>query len=214
MGGSHTHHLTPQEYYHSKSNWWLHSNETGSNTVPVKHRLDFKQALSTLQQLKEKEARILEEINNGHRVLLLLGGVGKVHCGLLIPMKVTTEMNQVLTEQGDLLYKYLEHFFRAWFSWIQSFCYRWIVYSWLRSTATDGVCEYNTSNDVFSRCKKCARIWLQAKSDDQLIQLDNKLELGTSFKIKLAPRWNWNQKWKIQNWPWLRGDTARCEHQW
>ena len=56
------------------------------------------------------------EINNRHRVLLLLllhGGVGKVHGGLLIPMKVTMEMNQVLTEQGDLLYKYLKQFFRA-----------------------------------------------------------------------------------------------------
>ena len=51
----HTHHLTPQENYHYKSNWWLHSNKTGSNTVPVKHRDDFKQALSTLQQLKQKE---------------------------------------------------------------------------------------------------------------------------------------------------------------
>ena len=29
-----THHLTPQEYYHYKSNWWLRSNKTGSNTVP------------------------------------------------------------------------------------------------------------------------------------------------------------------------------------
>ena len=44
----HTHHLTPQEYYHYKSNWWLRSNKTGSNTVPVEHRSDFKQALSTL----------------------------------------------------------------------------------------------------------------------------------------------------------------------
>ena len=51
----HTHHLTPQEYYHYKSIWWLTSNKTGSNTVPVEHRSDFKQALSTLQQLKEKE---------------------------------------------------------------------------------------------------------------------------------------------------------------
>ena len=106
----HIHPLAKQEYYHYKSNWWLHSNKTGSNTVPVKHRPDFKQALSILQQLT------LAEINNGHRVLLLLllhGGVGKVHGGLLIPMKVTMEMNQVLTEQGDLLYKYLEQFFRA-----------------------------------------------------------------------------------------------------
>ena len=51
----HTHHLTPQEYYHYKSNWRLRLNKTGSNTVPVEHRPDFKQALSTLQQLKQKE---------------------------------------------------------------------------------------------------------------------------------------------------------------
>ena len=37
----HTHHLTPQEHYHYKSNWWLRSNKTGSNTVPVEHRSDF-----------------------------------------------------------------------------------------------------------------------------------------------------------------------------
>ena len=51
----HTHHLTPQEYYHYKSNWWLRSNKTGSNTVPVERRPDFKQVLSTLQQMKQKE---------------------------------------------------------------------------------------------------------------------------------------------------------------
>ena len=51
----HTHHLTPQEYYHYKRNWWLRSNKTGSDTVPVQRRHDFKQALSTLQRLKEKE---------------------------------------------------------------------------------------------------------------------------------------------------------------
>ena len=52
---NHTHHLTPQEYYNYKSNWWLRSNKTGSDTVPVQRRSDFKQALSTLQQLEEKE---------------------------------------------------------------------------------------------------------------------------------------------------------------
>ena len=54
-GEDHTHHMTPQEYYHYKSNWWLRSNKTGSNTVPVERRPDFKQAFSTLQQLKLKE---------------------------------------------------------------------------------------------------------------------------------------------------------------
>ena len=79
--------------------------------MPVEHRPDFKQALSTLQQLKQKEgARRNQQFA---RVLLLLDGrVGKVLGGLLIPMKVTLEVNQVLIEQGDLLYKYLEQVFR------------------------------------------------------------------------------------------------------
>ena len=51
----HAHHLTSQEYFYYKSNWWLRSNKTGSDTMPVQRRSDFKQALSTLQQLKEKE---------------------------------------------------------------------------------------------------------------------------------------------------------------
>ena len=51
----HTHHLTTQEYFYYKSNWWLRSNKTGSDTMPVQRRSDFKQALSTLQQLKKEE---------------------------------------------------------------------------------------------------------------------------------------------------------------
>ena len=61
----HTHHLIAQEYYHCKSDWWLRSNKTGSNTVPVEHRSDFKQALSTFRQLKEKKK--LNETNDGHK---------------------------------------------------------------------------------------------------------------------------------------------------
>ena len=48
----HTHHLTPQEHHYYKSNWWLRSNKTGSDSVRVQRRSDFKQALSTLQKLK------------------------------------------------------------------------------------------------------------------------------------------------------------------
>ena len=51
----HTHHLTPEEMDDYRSNWWTHSNKIGSDTLPIRHRSDFKQALSTLQQLKEKE---------------------------------------------------------------------------------------------------------------------------------------------------------------
>ena len=50
----HTHHLTAQEYLHCKSKWWLHSNKQGSNTMPLRHRSDFKQALSSLQRLQQE----------------------------------------------------------------------------------------------------------------------------------------------------------------
>ena len=50
-----THQLTPQEVNNYKSNWWLRSKKICSDTVRTRRRSDFKQALSTLQQLKEKE---------------------------------------------------------------------------------------------------------------------------------------------------------------
>ena len=53
----HTHHLTPQEVVNYKSSWWFRSNKIGSDTLPIRHRSDFKQALSTLRQLKEKEEK-------------------------------------------------------------------------------------------------------------------------------------------------------------
>ena len=39
----------------------------------------------------------------------------------------------------------------------------------------------------FRGAKVCTK-WQQGKSDDRIIQLDNKLELGTSYKLKLGPR--------------------------
>ena len=111
----HTHHLTSQEYNHYKSNWWLRSNKKGSNTVPVQRRPDFKQTLSYLTAIETGRRRSSKEINNGHRVLLLLhGGVGKVSSWTPYSYEQSTmEMNQVLIEQGDLLFKYLEQVFKA-----------------------------------------------------------------------------------------------------
>ena len=54
----HTHHLTAQEYFYFKNKWWLHSNEQGSNTMPLRHRSDFKQSLSTLQQEAGEEPHV------------------------------------------------------------------------------------------------------------------------------------------------------------
>ena len=51
----HTHHITAREIRVYRNNWWLRSNTVGSDTMPVRHRADFKQALSTLRQLKHHE---------------------------------------------------------------------------------------------------------------------------------------------------------------
>ena len=86
----HTHHLTVQEYFHYKSKWWLHSIKQGSNTIRLTQRPDFKQALSTLHRMNEKQKKThkcqltLTSTNTGHRALLLHGGIGQVHGGLLI----------------------------------------------------------------------------------------------------------------------------------
>ena len=78
----------------------------------------------------------------------------------------------------------------------------------------NGLCVNTTPQMTCFRGAIVCTKWLQERIDDQSIQPDNKLELGTSYKLKLGPRWNWDQKWKIKNWPWMRGDTARCVHQW
>ena len=50
----HTHHMTVQEYFHYKNKWWLHSNKQGSDTMRLRHRSGFKQALYTLQRLQQE----------------------------------------------------------------------------------------------------------------------------------------------------------------
>ena len=51
----HTHHITPEEISVYRDNWWIRSNTVRSDTMPVRHRPDFKQALSTLRQLIHQE---------------------------------------------------------------------------------------------------------------------------------------------------------------
>ena len=54
----HTHHITPDAIRVYRNNWWIRSNTVGSDTMPVRHRADFKQALSTLRQLKNQEDQV------------------------------------------------------------------------------------------------------------------------------------------------------------
>ena len=49
----HTHIATEEEIDVYRGNWWIRSNFVGSYTMPVRHRPDFKKALSTLHRLKK-----------------------------------------------------------------------------------------------------------------------------------------------------------------
>ena len=51
----HTHIATEEEINVYRGNWWIRSNFVGSDTMPVRHRPDFKKALSTLHRLKKAE---------------------------------------------------------------------------------------------------------------------------------------------------------------
>ena len=51
----HTHIVTEEEVDVYRGNWWIRSNFVGSDTMPIRHRPDFKEALSTLHRLKKTE---------------------------------------------------------------------------------------------------------------------------------------------------------------
>ena len=51
----HTHRITEEEIRVYRNNWWIRSNIVSSDTMPVRHRADFKQAITTLRQLRNQE---------------------------------------------------------------------------------------------------------------------------------------------------------------
>ena len=74
--------------------------------MPLRYRSDFKQALFTLQRLQKEAGEnhtclLLTSTNNGHKVRLLHGGIGKVPGGFLVIQKVKKEVSQVLSERCD-----------------------------------------------------------------------------------------------------------------
>ena len=48
-------HIATEELNVYRSNWWIRSNFVGSDTKPIRHRPDFKEALSTLRRLKNAQ---------------------------------------------------------------------------------------------------------------------------------------------------------------
>ena len=51
----HSHIATEEEIDVYRGNWWIRSNLVDSDAMPMRHRPDFKKALSTLHRLKKTE---------------------------------------------------------------------------------------------------------------------------------------------------------------
>ena len=116
--------------------------------------------------------------NNGHRVLLLHGGIGKVHGGLFILPKVTMEMHQVLNERSDLLIAVFGKILRD-----KTFMNS-IYFVTDGSFTADGGLLYptgcvNTTPQMtrFRGAKVCSK-WLQERIHDHNIQSDYKCTFG------------------------------------
>ena len=76
----HTHIAIEEDLDVFRGNWWIRSNFVGSDTIPVRHRPDFKKALSTLHRLKKR--RIKRTTKIGRKTLPPRGGNGKIPGGI------------------------------------------------------------------------------------------------------------------------------------
>ena len=147
--------------------------EQGSNTMPLRHRSDFKQALS---------------------VHLLHGGFGKAPGGLLIIQKVKKEVSQVWSDRGDPFLAVFGKNLRKRLSRIQLFCYSWKLTAVYCKKKRRVMQKDNISNDPFFSMQKCATIWLQVNltiteySLTTSAQLDYKIQKERTPHLELRLR--------------------------
>ena len=92
----HTHNITPEEIRVFRNNWWIRSNTVGSDTMPVRHRPDFKQACDS------SKIKRMQFINKDGKAIPHLGGTGKNPGGILL-LNITTKTDTALIDQGNLL---------------------------------------------------------------------------------------------------------------
>ena len=78
----HSHIATEEEIDVYRGNWWIRSNLVNSDTMPTRHRPDFKKALSTLYRLKKSEENAHYE--NWSRRCLLMVAMANQLVGLLL----------------------------------------------------------------------------------------------------------------------------------
>ena len=134
-----THHWTPEEINDYRNNWWIRSNKTVSDTMPIRHRSDFKQALSTLRQ-KEDEAQ------RNQRWTQSYSSSWWKRQGTWWNSSYENHQDDVPSTDwsGQLDKEVIGTLIQGMIFRIHLLCYSWIVYSWRWSTVTDGVCKHHT----------------------------------------------------------------------
>ena len=139
-----------------------------SNAVSVTRRPDFKQALSTLQQLKEKEEAQRNQRWAQSSVFMVELARFMVdshsqenHDGDEPSTDRTGWLVECSIWEDSSGHDFLEFNF---------LCFRWIADSWRRSTVTDGGWKHNTSNDPFSQCEKLQGITRKSHTCEKWIR--------------------------------------------
>ena len=151
-----------KEYFNYKNKWWLHSNKSGSDTLPLRKRSEFKQALSTLERLHQEAGgeQFAPTYSYKHKQWQSAQSSSstwwKWQDSWWSSWKIRRSRKRgAKSWEGTgrpVINSTLAKNSEDGFQEFNLFCYRWIVYSWRRSTVTDGECKDHTSNDSFSRC--------------------------------------------------------------
>ena len=95
----HTHHATAEEISVYRNNWWIRSNFVGSDTMPVRHRADFKEHCLPCDTSRTERIRLITKIC---KALPHHGGTGKIFGGIL-HQSITATMDSALIDLGNLM---------------------------------------------------------------------------------------------------------------
>ena len=159
-----TYHTSEEEYFHYKNKWWLHLNKSCSDTLPLRKRSDFKQALSTLNVTstswrRPTRAHTLLEVQRMETSIeffLHFVAMARILVVLIrIPRKSRKKRQAKACDRSGqpVVYRTLAKTSYEWLSRIHSIL---LQIDRLQLTAVycnRRGCKDNTSKDPFSRCE-------------------------------------------------------------
>ena len=134
----HTHIAIQEEIDVHRGNWWICSNVVNFDTMPTRHQLDFKKALSTLPPKESGGQEALWKVVT--KFLFMVAMANELVWTLLWEF-TTKEWPQF--ERRNLSTQWINYSFAVWISaTIECKIYRdFIGNSWPQSTVTDGWCK-------------------------------------------------------------------------